>query len=343
MKSKRKSAYAQSGVDISAADKTKDLIKDLVRSTFRPEVLTDIGHFGAFFKLGQYREPVLVSSTDGVGTKLKIAALMDRHDTVGVDLVNHCVNDILCCGASPLFMLDYIAMGKLMPHKVSGIISGMVQACKEVDCALIGGETAEMPGIYKTHDYDLVGFIVGVAENSRMIRGDKIVEGDVVIGLPSNGLHTNGYSLVRKIFGIERDSIPLKMVYPELGRTLGEELLQPHRCYFNDLKPFLNIIKGMAHITGGGFAGNIPRILPEGLSVEIERSSWQVPPIFELIQKQGGIKDAEMFSVFNMGIGMVVVCSEKDMMLAHLGSELPDAIRIGSVIKANGSERVIIR
>ena len=341
MKSKPKGAYAQAGVDISAADKTKDLIRELVRPTFGPEVLTDIGHFGAFFKLNKYRDPVLVSSSDGVGTKLKIAVIMDKHDTVGVDLVNHCTNDILCCGASPLFMLDYVALGKLHPHKVAAIVSGLAQACRNVGCALIGGETAEMPGMYRSADYDLAGFIVGVVERDSVISGEKISEGDAVIGLPSSGLHTNGYSLVRKVFGIDRDALALKMIYPELGRTLGEDLLQPHRCYYNDLKPFLGEIHGMAHITGGGLVGNIPRILPQGCSVEIDRSSWQVPAIFDLIQKKGSVKDEEMFRVFNMGIGMVVMCG-KDSATEML-EKLPGACSIGRVIRANGSERVVIR
>lgn len=341
MKSKRKNAYAEAGVDISAADKTKDLIKELVRPTFGPEVLTDIGHFGAFFKLKQYNDPVLVSSTDGVGTKLKIAVLMDKHDTVGIDLVNHCTNDILCCGASPLFMLDYIALGRLQPHKVAAVVSGLAQACKEVGCALIGGETAEMPGMYKAPDYDMAGFIVGVVERSRVISGEKIDEGDAVIGLPSSGLHTNGYSLVRRIFGTDRDPLALKMFYPELGRTLGEALLEPHRCYHNELKPHVDKIHGLAHITGGGLVGNIPRILPAGVSVEINRSSWNVPGIFELIQRQGSVKDEEMFHVFNMGIGMVVICGED--LVEGLLSSVEGACQIGSVVKANGSERVIIK
>ena len=341
MKSKPKGAYAQAGVDISAADRTKDLIKELVRPTFGPEVLTDIGHFGAFFKLKQYNDPVLVSSSDGVGTKLRIAVMMDKHDTVGMDLVNHCTNDILCCGASPLFMLDYVALGKLQPHKVAAIVSGLAQACREVGCALIGGETAEMPGIYRSVDYDLVGFIVGVVEKDKAIGGEKITEGDTVIGLASSGLHTNGYSLVRKVFGIDRDAIALKMIYPELGRTLGEELLQPHRCYHNDLKPFLRDIHGMAHITGGGLVGNIPRVLPPSCSVELDRSSWQVPAIFDLIQKRGSIKDEEMFRVFNMGIGMVVICGKKSA--AKMLETLPGALGIGRVIKANGSEKVIVQ
>lgn len=341
MKLKRnKGAYAQAGVDITAADKTKDLIKDLVRPTFGPEVLTDTGHFGAFYKLKNYDDPVLVSSTDGVGTKLKIAVLMDKHDTVGMDLVNHCVNDILCCGASPLFMLDYIALGKLLPHKVASIVSGLSKACQEVGCALIGGETAEMPGMYKSADYDLAGFIVGVVERAKAIKGDKIVEGDNIVGLPSSGLHTNGYSLVRRVFGTDRDALTLKVFFPELGMTLGEALLQPHRCYHNDLKPYLDRIHGLAHITGGGFVGNIPRVLPAGVSVKINRSAWQIPPLFDLIQSRGGIKDNEMFRVFNMGIGMVVICGKdiaREIMAAHA-----DACLIGSVVKTNGSEKVII-
>lgn len=341
MKSKPKGAYAQAGVDISAADKTKELIKELVRPTFGPEVLTDIGHFGAFFKLKKYRDPVLVSSSDGVGTKLKIAVLMDKHDTVGMDLVNHCVNDILCCGASPLFMLDYVALGKLHPHKVAAIVSGLAQACREVGCSLIGGETAEMPGMYKSADYDLAGFIVGVVERDSVISGEKISEGDTVIGLASNGLHTNGYSLVRKVFGIDHDSLALKVIHPELGRTLGEELLAPHLCYYNDLKPYLGEVHGIAHITGGGLVGNIPRILPQSCSVELDRSSWTAPAIFELIQKRGNIKDEEMFRVFNMGVGMVVLCAKdcSDKILQIVTG----ASVIGRVIKANGSERVIIR
>lgn len=341
MRSKHKGAYALAGVDISAADKTKDLIKDMVRPTFGPEVLTDIGHFGAFFKLKEYTDPVLVSSADGVGTKLKIAVLMEKHDTVGMDLVNHCTNDILCCGASPLFMLDYVGLGKLQPQKVAAIVSGLAEACKEVGCALIGGETAEMPGIYKSTDYDLVGFIVGVVEKDRVISGENIVEGDIVVGLPSNGLHTNGYSLVRKVFGIDRDAISLKMIYPELGRTLGEALLQPHRCYHNDLKPFLDEIHGLAHITGGGLVGNIPRILPEGCSVRLDRSAWQVPSIFNLVQKRGGIKDEEMYRVFNMGIGMAAICGQETA--DKLLSCMADARQIGKIVRANGSERVIIQ
>ncbi|MBN1376410.1 MAG: phosphoribosylformylglycinamidine cyclo-ligase [Dehalococcoidia bacterium] len=343
MKSKRKNSYAEAGVDISAADKTKDLIKGLVRPTFGPEVLTDIGHFGAFYKLDKYDDPVLVSSSDGVGTKLKLAVLMEKHDTVGIDLVNHCVNDILCCGASPLFMLDYIALGKLRPHKVAAIVTGLAKACREVGCALIGGETAEMPGMYRLADYDLAGFIVGVVERSKVIKGDKISEGDIVLALPSSGLHTNGYSLARKIFGTDRDPLALKIFYPELGRTLGEALLEPHRCYHNELKPFLDEINGIAHITGGGLVGNVPRILPDGVSVKIDRSTWHVPPVFELIQKRGSVKDEEMFHVFNMGIGMVIICRDDAGLLQRMKTGLTDAIQIGRIVKASSSERVIIQ
>jgi phosphoribosylformylglycinamidine cyclo-ligase len=341
VKSKPKGAYAQAGVDISAADKTKDLIRELVRPTFGPEVLNDIGHFGAFFKLKNYSNPVLVSSSDGVGTKLKIAVLMDKHDTVGMDLVNHCVNDILCCGADPLFMLDYVGLGKLHPHKVAAVVSGLAQACREVGCALIGGETAEMPGMYRSSDYDLVGFIVGVVEKNDVISGEKIGEGDIVVGLASSGLHTNGYSLVRKVFGIDRDALSLKMIYPELGRTLGEELLTQHRCYYNGIKPHLREVHGIAHITGGGLVGNIPRILPQGCSVELDRSSWTAPAIFDLVQKRGNIKDEEMFRVFNMGVGMVVLCDKASS--DKIVQTVDGAGIIGRVIRANGSERVIIR
>jgi phosphoribosylformylglycinamidine cyclo-ligase len=292
-------AYARAGVDVKAADKAKELIKRLARSTSRPEVLTDIGLFGGMFQLKGYTEPVLVSSVDGVGTKLKIASFLNKHDSVGVDLVNHCVNDILTCGASPLFFLDYIAMGKLLPQKVESIVSGIAQACKNVGCALIGGETAEMPGIYHGDDYDLVGFIVGAVEKTNILSGNSIASGDIILGLPSSGLHTNGYSLVRKVFELDRDPSSLQISYPELKRTLGEVLLEPHRCYYSELKTVLPMVKGLAHITGGGFEGNIPRILPQGLAVHLNKDAWQVPPIFRLIQERGKIKEAEMYQVLS--------------------------------------------
>jgi len=333
-------AYARAGVDVKAADKAKELIKQLARSTSRPEVLTDIGLFGGMFQLKGYTEPVLVSSVDGVGTKLKIASVLNKHDTIGTDLVNHCVNDILTCGASPLFFLDYIAMGKLVPERVEGIVSGIAQACKNTGCALIGGETAEMPGIYQGDDYDLVGFIVGAVEKANILNGNSIASGDILLGLPSSGLHTNGYSLVRKVFGLDRDPSLLQAFRPELKRTLGDELLEPHRCYYSELKPVLPMVKGLAHITGGGFEGNIPRILPQGLAVQINKDAWQVPHIFRLIQERGRVEDAEMYQVFNMGIGMVIFCSQQQA--AELTAALPETQKIGKVIKSTDGKKIII-
>jgi phosphoribosylformylglycinamidine cyclo-ligase len=259
---------------------------------------------------------------------------------VGMDIVNHCVNDIFCCGAEPLFFLDYIAMGKLRPEQIEAIISGIAQACREVGCSLIGGETAEMPGIYSQESYDLVGFIVGVVEKKNIIEGSSIVPDDVILGLPSSGLHTNGYSLVRKVFGIDANPSCLNKFYPELGKNLGEELLQVHRCYYPQLKPALPLIKGLAHITGGGFAGNIPRVLPQGVAAHLHKDSWDIPPIFKLIQEKGDIEEAEMYRVFNMGIGMTIVCSPQQV--AKIISILPQAKVIGEIIKREDKERVII-
>ena len=340
MNSAEHEAYSQAGVDIKAADKAKELIKRLARSTSTPEVLTDIGLFGGLFQLSGYTTPVLVSSADGVGTKLKIASLLNKHDTVGIDLVNHCINDILTCGASPLFFLDYIAMGKLVSERVESIVSGIAKACKNVGCALIGGETAEMPGIYHGDDYDIVGFIVGVVEKANIISGNSIMKDDIILGLSSSGLHTNGYSLVRKVFNIDRDPSPLQVFYTELKRKLGEELLEPHRCYYSELKPVLPMVKGLVHITGGGFEGNIPRVLPKGLAVHIDKDAWHIPPIFKLVQERGKIKAAEMYQVFNMGIGMVVICSPQQA--GKLTTTLPEARKIGKVTQATGPERVLI-
>jgi len=334
-----KKAYALAGVDIHVADKVKKIIAQQARTTFRPEVIGS-EFFGSMFRLQGYREPVLVSSTDGVGTKLRIASLLGKNDTVGMDIVNHCVNDILCCGAEPLFFLDYIAMGKLVPEQIEAIISGIVQACRDVGCSLIGGETAEMPGIYSQGNYDLVGFIVGVVEKKRILDGSSIAPGDVILGLPSSGLHTNGYSLARKVFGIDASPSRLNKSYPELGKTLGEELLQVHRCYYPQLKTVLPLIKGIAHITGGGFAGNIPRILPEGVAAHIRKDSWDIPPIFRLVQKEGNVEEEEIYQVFNMGIGMVVICSPRRV--AKIVSILPQAKAIGEIIKREGKERVLV-
>ncbi len=339
MGSTTKKAYALAGVNIHLASKVKEFITRQAQATFRPEVLSS-GFFGSMFQFKGYNEPVLVSSVDGVGTKLKIASLLGKNDTVGIDIVNHCVNDIGCCGAEPLFFLDYIAMAKLVPQQIEAIVTGIAQACKEVGCSLIGGETAEMPGIYTQGSYDLVGFIVGVVEKRNIIDGSSITVDDVILGLPSSGPHTNGYSLVRRVFGIDDNPSCLNEFYPELGKTLGEELLVPHRCYYHELKPVLSLIKGIAHITGGGFMGNIPRILPHGLATHIHKDSWDIPSIFKLIQQKGDVNEAEMYRVFNMGIGMTVVCSPQQV--TKLIATLPQAKVIGKVIQARGKKRVII-
>ncbi len=297
------------------------------------------GFFGGLFELKGFKQPVLVSSVDGVGTKLKIASALAKHDTIGIDLVNHCVNDILTCGAEPLFFLDYIAMGKLVPQQVESIAQGLAQACREVGCALIGGETAEMPGLYAGEDYDLVGFIIGVVEKDNIIRGKTIAVGDTIIGLPSSGLHTNGYSLVRRIFGETKPV--LDAYYPELGRTIGKALLEPHRCYYHQLKPLLPVIKGMAHITGGGLIDNVPRVLPQGVAAQFHSRNWTIPPIFQLIQQRGNVARDEMYHVFNMGIGMVVICSPEDT--DQLTKALPEAKAIGEVVKPAGKARVVIK
>ncbi len=332
-------AYTKAGVSIDNASRAKKLIASHVRSTLRPEVLGDFGFFGGLFEFKGYRQPVLVSSVDGVGTKLKIASALDRHDTIGIDIVNHCVNDILTGGAEPLFFLDYIAMGKLVPERVGAIVGGLARACREVGCALIGGETAEMPGLYSGEDYDLAGFIIGVVEKDRIIQGETIAVGDNIIGLPSSGLHTNGYSLVRKIFGETRQS--LEVYYPELGNTLGEELLTPHRCYYNQLKPFMSLIKGMAHITGGGLIDNVPRILPGGVAASFDSRCWSVPPLFQLIQERGKVARDEMYRVFNMGIGMVLFCSEDHT--GEITRALPEARIIGEAVGREGKRGVVIR
>jgi len=334
----KKETYAAAGVDIELASKAKELIRKHARSTLRPEVLSGVGFFGGLFEFKGYKEPVLVSSVDGVGTKLKIATALAKHDTIGIDIVNHCVNDILTCGAEPLFFLDYIAMGKLVPEQVEAIAQGLASACREVGCALIGGETAEMPGLYAGEDYDLVGFIIGVVEKEKIVMGKTIVVGDTIIGLPSSGLHTNGYSLVRKLFGVNQSV--LHTYYPELGRTLGEELLEPHRGYYNQLKPLLPIIKGMAHITGGGLVGNVPRILPQGAAAQFQSRAWTILPIFQLIQQRGNVDQQEMYRVFNMGIGMVVICAPEDV--NQLTKALPEAKIIGEVVKQTGKARVVI-
>jgi len=332
-------AYTQAGVDVNLASKVKKAIAKQSQATFRSEVI-GTGFFGSMFQLNGYDEPVLVSSTDGVGTKLKIASLLNINDTIGIDIVNHCVNDILCCGAEPLFFLDYIAMDKIMPEQIESIISGIAQACQEVDCSLVGGETAEMPGIYSAGSYDLVGFIVGVVEKKNIIDGSSVAPGDKVLGLPSSGLHTNGYSLARKVFQLDSNPSRLHDFYPQLGKTLGESLLQVHSCYYLQLKPILPSINAIAHITGGGFIGNIPRSLPHGLTAQLYKDSWDTPPIFKLIQEKGNIEDTEMYRVFNMGIGMTIICSPQQV--SKITTTLPQAKIIGEIIKTKDQERVIL-
>jgi phosphoribosylformylglycinamidine cyclo-ligase len=308
--------YRQAGVDIEAAEAAKDRIKGLAQGTFNASVLSSIGSFGAMFRpdFGRFREPVLVASTDGVGTKVKVAQLVGRHDTVGEDLVNHCVNDILVQGAVPLFFLDYVAFGRVDPERVAAVVSGIARACAQHGCPLIGGETAEMPGTYAADDYDVAGFIVGVVERERALTGANVREGDVLLALPSSGLHTNGYSLARKAL-FDQGGLDVHERRAELGTTLGEALLAPHRCYLSALEPLLERgkVRAMAHITGGGFDGNIPRVLPPGLGARLRRGSWEVPPLFRLIQEKGAVPDDEMHRVFNMGVGMVLVVAPPDL------------------------------
>lgn len=311
--------YKKAGVDIDEGDRFVSLISPLVKKTFRPEVMTEIGSFGALFKLDikKYKEPVLVSGTDGVGTKLKIAFMMDKHDTVGIDLVAMCVNDILTLGAEPLFFLDYFATGKLKSEKAKDVIKGIAEGCKESGCSLIGGETAEMPGFYGEGEYDLAGFSVGVVDRDKIIDGSKIKEGDAIIGLASSGLHSNGYSLVRKVF-FDTAKLDIDTHIPDLGTTIGEELLKPTKIYvkaFNALKDSMDI-HGMAHITGGGIVGNVPRIIRDGLTATIKENSWPVPPIFNIIKRLGNVPDEDMKKTFNLGIGYVIVLPDENSALA---------------------------
>ena len=302
--------YSKAGVNIDAGDEFVQRIKKNVRSSFTPAVLTDIGAFGAFYdgRFTSMKEPILVSSVDGVGTKLKIAFLMDKHDTVGQDLVNHCVNDIAVCGARPLFFLDYIATGKLDPSLMESMIDGMVKACKENNCSLIGGETAEMPGFYRENEYDIAGMIVGVVEKSNIFDSKRVKAGDLLVGLPSTGLHTNGYSLARAVLfeRFEADDF-----VPELNARLGDTLLAVHRSYLQAISVISSFpeVHALAHITGGGLAGNTSRVVPDGLGLRIQWKRWECQPIFKLIQKSGDVPDEEMRRTFNMGIGLILIVS----------------------------------
>ncbi|HOL71053.1 MAG TPA: phosphoribosylformylglycinamidine cyclo-ligase [Bryobacteraceae bacterium] len=342
---RKKIRYKDAGVDIDEADRAVSHISRLAKKTFTRGVLTGIGAFGAGFQLTGWKKPVLISSADGVGTKLKVAFAMGRHDTVGCDLVNHCVNDIAVQGARPLFFLDYFATGKLDAEVMRDVVSGLAKACRENGCALIGGETAEMPGLYAEGEYDLAGFIVGAVERNRLLTGASIRAGDIVLGLPSTGLHTNGYSLARKLF-FEVAGYGVKTFLPELNCTVGEELLKVHRSYLTPIQTLLSegVLKGAAHITGGGMSDNIPRILPAGLAVEIANGTWPVLPVFEVLGKLGNIPEDDYRRTFNLGIGMALVVGRRN--LAHARRVL-DGLKetyyeIGRVVEAKrGQPRVI--
>ncbi|MCM3786729.1 phosphoribosylformylglycinamidine cyclo-ligase [Neobacillus mesonae] len=334
-------AYKNAGVDIAAGNEAVEKMKKHVKRTFRPEVMTDLGGFGALFGLNKdkYDEPVLVSGTDGVGTKLKIAFAMDQHDTIGIDAVAMCVNDIVVQGAEPLFFLDYLACDKVVPDKIEAIVAGIAEGCHQAGAALIGGETAEMPGMYSEGEYDIAGFTVGVVDKAKIINGSTIAPGDTVIGLASSGVHSNGFSLVRKLL-LEQSGYRLQDEIAELGGTLGGTLLTPTKIY---VKPVLALldevkVKGMAHITGGGFIENIPRMLPEGVNVEIDHGSWPILPIFKLMQEKGSISNRDMFTTFNMGIGLVLVVSEADAekTLSTLRANGEEAYTIGRVTEGGG-------
>ena len=341
-----KMTYRDAGVDIDAGNASVSLIKESVRATYRPEVLGDLGGFGGLFALNTktYRDPVLVSGTDGVGTKLRLAFMLDRHDTIGQDAVAMCVNDILVQGAEPLFFLDYLAVGKLLPRQVADVVAGVARACKESGCALIGGETAEMAGFYPAGEYDIAGFSVGVVERSQLITSARVRAGDVLLGLPSSGVHSNGYSLVRKIC-FERKGFKGDEYIEELGKSIGEELLTPTRLYPRVCLPLIRSfdIHGMVHITGGGFYENIPRALPETMGAEIDGAAWEMPAVFRLLQEWGNVDWAEMYRTFNMGIGMVLIASEDEAarIIAHLTAEGETVYRIGRVTE--GAHEVVIK
>ncbi|GAX88748.1 phosphoribosylformylglycinamidine cyclo-ligase [Effusibacillus lacus] len=341
----RLDAYARAGVNIDAGNETVDRIKPHVARTFRPEVITSLGGFGGGFQLdmSKYKEPILVSGTDGVGTKLKIAFLMDKHDTIGMDAVAMCVNDILVMGAEPLFFLDYLATGKLVPETAEQIVKGIADGCVQAGCALVGGETAEMPGMYADGEYDIAGFSVGIVEKSKMIDGSKVKPGDALIGLASSGIHSNGYSLVRKVL-LEEKGYSLNTRLPGLDKTLGDELLTPTRIYVKNglaLRGQFDV-HAFVHVTGGGFWENIPRVLPEGCDAEIELGSWPVLPIFALLQREGNIPDVDMYRTFNMGIGLIAVvpAGQADDFVEAANRLGERAYRIGRIVE--GNRKVII-
>ena len=330
--------YKAAGVNIDAGNEAVRRIRGLARSTFTEGVLSDIGSFGGLFRLdtSRYRDPVLVSSADGVGTKLKVAFMANRHDTVGVDLVNHCVNDILVQGAEPLFFLDYLSTGQLSPDVAEAVVGGMAAACRENGCALLGGETAEMPGFYADGEYDLAGFIVGAVDRERLVSGRAIAPGDLLVGVPSSGLHTNGYSLARRIV-FDHLKLGIDSHVPELGTTVADALLEPHRSYLSLIRPLLHAgrIKGMAHITGGGITENLPRILPHGTAAVVDAAAWDIPPLFRWLQASGRVPVDDMFRTFNMGIGLIVVTAagQAQQLLEELAARGGrDARIIGEVV-----------
>ncbi len=337
--------YTDAGVSIDEADRAVKRIRSYARSTYTPGVLTDIGSFGGGFKLGKYREPVLISSADGVGTKIKVAIMADKHDTIGEDLVNHCVNDIMVQGAKPLFFLDYFAAGKLNALVTADVVKGVARGCKANQCALIGGETAEMPGLYADGDYDLAGFIVGAVEKKGMLTGKTVRAGDVLIGLPSSGLHTNGYSLARKIL-FEAAGYKVDSKVPELGITVAEELLKVHLSYYKAMTTLMNkgFLKAAAHITGGGITDNLPRVLPKGLAAEIDTNAWNVPRVFTLLKELGQMPDDDWRRTLNCGIGMICVVSAKnqDAALLELKKIRQKTHVIGQIIKKS-TPRVLYR
>ena len=332
-------AYRLSGVDLDAMDGLKERIRAFAAMTHGPEVLNPEGSFAGLYQLAGYRQPVLVASTDGVGTKLKVAAHMGHFESIGQDLVTLNVNDILTRGAKPLFFLDYISFSTLDEQRMDTLMRGIVWGCREVGCALIGGETAQHPTANHIDDLELAGFVVGVVERDNLLDGARIKAGDYLVGIPSSGLHTNGFSLVHRVFNIEQNPSVLFRHYEELGHQLGEELLVRHRCYFPLLEPVLGLVKGLAHITGGGLPGKIPAILPDDLAASIQMGSWPAPPIFDLIRREGGIDPEEMYRVFNMGLGMVAICGEDN--LALIQDKVPDAVVVGRMIRRDADEQVL--
>mgnify|MGYP000317958038 FL=1 len=340
-------SYAAAGVDVTAGYESTNLIKPMVESTYIPGVIGTLGGFGGCFELpGGYSEPVMVSGTDGVGTKLKLAYLMDRHDTVGVDCVAMCVNDIICGGAKPLFFLDYMAMGKNVPERTAEIVKGVVEGCKQAGCALIGGETAEMPGLYAEDEYDLAGYSTGIVEKSRMLDNRDMAEGDVLIGLASSGCHSNGFSLIRKVFNIDRDPDVLNRYTDRLGKSLGEVLITPTRIYVKSVLRLLDeglSIHGISHITGGGFYENVPRMMKEGLTAEIDTSSYELPEIFKLLSEVGEIPMRDMYNTFNMGIGMVLAlpADDAEKALKLLREEGETVCRLGII--TTGEDAVMVK